>query len=508
MPRSYFFLNKNELKTLEDPRLYQSDALIIEVADAAALFQNPDQNAAFLDRIQASGTELYLKLDLADRAASFRNLSKTVGSSLTGWVIPHASLKILNKMVMKVREYESTQKLDFGTLNFIAIVDNPEGVLSYRKIASYERVKAMFFDEEKYLDYLGLPEQSDTGFIRNRVALSAALSKKPLIDRIIRDDGCLKADLESGKKLGASSKATSFLSQIVPINEFFTPTSDEVDNAKEIISAYWSASKKERKHLTVREKEISPLRILRSQEILSLAKYSGTEVLLPSLTVKSEKLREASKMAPNKKFYTVGEEIGNAVTHGAGMAFSIVFMILLLIKSFRGDGAGSFWPYLIYSLSALLLYSASTLYHGLRLGSRAKKLFQKFDHMSIYLLIAGTYTPYTLIAIGGTLGIILCAVLWGCALVGLLLNVFWFGKFKVLHLILYLGLGWIAVFYVPQIISAIGSTGTILLLAGGVAYSIGIIFYVLKLFKFTHMIWHLFVLAGTILHFISIFLYC
>jgi hemolysin III len=128
--------------------------------------------------------------------------------------------------------------------------------------------------------------------------------------------------------------------------------------------------------------------------------------------------------------------------------------------------------------------------------------------MTIYLLIAGSYTPFTLIAIGGTLGLTLCLILWISALIGLLMNVFWFGKFKIFHLMLYIGLGWIAIFYIKPIIASIGLYGTILLFAGGIAYTIGIIFYVLKLFKFTHMIWHLFVILGTILHFLSIYFYC
>ncbi len=127
--------------------------------------------------------------------------------------------------------------------------------------------------------------------------------------------------------------------------------------------------------------------------------------------------------------------------------------------------------------------------------------------MTIYLLIAGTYTPFSLLAIGGTLGNIICIFLWVGSAFGILLNIFAFGRFRLFHMILYVLLGWIAIFFLPQIIANLGTTGVWFLILGGIMYTVGIFFYSLNLFKFTHMVWHIFTIFGSIFHFFAIFFF-
>ncbi|MGD9604989.1 MAG: hemolysin III family protein [Bacilli bacterium] len=507
MPRSYFFNTLNDFSFVHDDKIFLADVIVIDQSDAVTIFSNSGKYAPFLSLLNEHQSELYLKINL-DNEKQFKNdLKKIDGNFIKGWAIPHASASLLNHLVMKVRDFEQSQKLDFGTLNFIAMIDSPEGVISYRKIANYERVKALFFDEKKYREFLGWTIDGNIDFAFNQVAFASALSKKPLIDRICHEDDDLLTDLKKGKNFGCTAKATQNLDQIKTINDFYSPTEEELHEALNIINQYWDSPKKQRHHFMIDGKQISPLQIYHSQEILLRSQKFPQNELANGLIIKGEKVLISKKIPPTKKFYTVGEEIGNAITHGVGILMAIVGLIILVIKGMQESDNNAIFAYFIYVFSAILLFSSSTLYHGLPLGGRAKKLFQKFDHMTIYLLIAGTYTPYTLLAIGGTLGVVLCSLMWASALIGLLMNVFWFGKFKIFHLLLYVGLGWMAFFYLKTIINTIGIYGTVLLFAGGIAYTVGIIFYALKLFKFTHMVWHFFVIIGFILHFLSIYLF-
>nr|HPN61245.1 hemolysin III family protein [Bacilli bacterium] len=503
----YFFIKAHHHFILHNPHVYEADVIIINQNDAAFVFSHRNEFPLLMEYLKTKEGELYVKVDDVDRKQFKANMKIIAGSLIKGWAIPKASCSLIKTMTIKVRDFEQSHQLEFGSLNFIAIIDTPEGVLSYRKIANFERVKALFFDEEKYRTFLGWSQDSNIDFVFQQVSFAASISKKPLIDRIKPSDSELIADLKRGKNLGCLAKATSTVDQLVKINAFYTPTAEELKEALNILNQYWEANKQKRRNLFVDGKEISPLKLYQSKEILLRTPEYRSIERIGSLMIKGERIYISQKVPPTKKFYTVGEEIGNAVTHGLGGLLAIFALILLLIKGLSSQSKVVFWAYLLYGLSAILLFSASTLYHGLPLGGKAKKLFQKFDHMSIYLLIAGTYTPFTLIAIGGNLGITLCSLMWLSALLGLLMNVFWFGKFKIFHLVLYVGLGWMAFFYLKTIIAAIGLYGTLLLLGGGVAYTIGIVFYTLKLFKFTHMIWHLFVILGFVLHFLAIYFY-
>lgn len=207
-----------------------------------------------------------------------------------------------------------------------------------------------------------------------------------------------------------------------------------------------------------------------------------------------------------RKHFTLGEEIANAIAHGVGVLLGVLALVLLAIKSAHSGSAMYTFSMMVYSISLIVLFANSMLYHALKAG-RAKNVFERFDHLSIYLLIAGSFTPYCLLAIGGTKGIALCALEWAIAIVGVIFKAIWIDKFVKIHVIVYLSMSWIIILFASVIIYAVSFTGFVFLMLGGLAYSIGVLFYVFNWFKYHHFVWHLFVLAGSVLHFISIYLY-
>lgn len=197
------------------------------------------------------------------------------------------------------------------------------------------------------------------------------------------------------------------------------------------------------------------------------------------------------------------EELLNAWSHGIGAAFGIFGLILLLIFVNKEE------PYhllsvVIYGVSIILLFLASTLYHAVS-GEKQKHYFRIVDHISIYLLIAGTYTPVLLILLTESLGWTLFYIVWGIALFGIILKLFFTGKFEVFSTSLYLIMGWLIVFDFGNLSDALGSNGVLWLFAGGLFYTVGIIFYALQRLPYNHVIWHLFVLAGAICHFFMVY---
>lgn len=506
MSRSYLIINdKNQLFENE---IKNADAIIINIVDASEMFNDFEKYSFIFKGLKDLRKEVYIKFDIMNLTSTYKFLNNIKGEYITGWFIPHASLSVLNKLVVKARDYEQSQKMNFGTLNFIVAIDSPENIMQITKISKYERVKAVTFDSNGYRNYLGLPHHFDSSYLKQQVVMYASIAKKEVIDEISTNDS-FEDNLNYGKSIGCFSKMTMDYNQLERINDCYTPTLKNVNYAKKVVQAYYEVKKGKRKKLIVDGNIISVNHLLKCKTILE--RYSiinqNDEVNNLNVVVKRSKIKDISYRKPINKFYTLGEEIGNAISHGIGIAFAIVYLIVLLIKGIDEGNQLNIWAYVVYSLSAIILYSMSTIYHGLPLGSKSKKLFQKFDHMTIYLLIAGTYTPFTLLAIGGKTGIYLCTILWASAFIGLLLNLFWFGRFRAFHMILYVALGWVAIFFIGQIITALGTIGTVLLIAGGLSYTLGLIFYGLKLFKFTHMVWHFFVLIGTILHFITILLY-
>ncbi len=203
--------------------------------------------------------------------------------------------------------------------------------------------------------------------------------------------------------------------------------------------------------------------------------------------------------------YTLGEEIFNSVSHGVGVALACVgFGILIVLSALYGD-AWAVSSSIVYSFSLFALYLASTLYHACP-NRRVKGVLQVLDHCSIFLLIAGTYTPYTLITLRGVLGWTLFAVVWGAAIVGVVLNAIDVRKYSRISMVCYVAMGWVVVLAIRPLMASLAWNGLVLLALGGVFYTVGIVFYVIRR-SYMHSIWHLFVLAGSVCHYLSILLY-
>lgn len=208
----------------------------------------------------------------------------------------------------------------------------------------------------------------------------------------------------------------------------------------------------------------------------------------------------------NKRRYSLGEEIFNSTSHGIGMLIALASLVLMILISIsHGSGIGTLAS-IVFGLTLLLLYTSSTLYHALT-HEKAKKVFKILDHCTIYLLIAGTYTPYALLTIGGNRGLLIFVIIWISALLGILLNAINLERWKILSIILYLAMGWAIVLYLPQLIAGLSTGGLVLLIAGGLAYTLGVVFYVVKKIPYFHSVWHLFVLAGSICHILSVMLF-
>ncbi|MGO3115937.1 PAQR family membrane homeostasis protein TrhA [Enterococcus pseudoavium] len=206
----------------------------------------------------------------------------------------------------------------------------------------------------------------------------------------------------------------------------------------------------------------------------------------------------------NRK-YLITNEVLNAVTHGIGVILSIVGFVFLLRKA---DSWLDYVSFIVYGVSLLLLFSASTLFHSL-IFTKAKKVFQVFDHCSIYLLIAGTYTPYCLLYIKGTIGIVLLSIIWLAAIVGIVYKSLTLSKVKTvskLSTIIYNVMGWAVVIALPSLYHSVGLKGLLLLVGGGLAYTVGSVFYSMKNRRYMHVVWHLFVMLGALLMFFSIYL--
>lgn len=206
------------------------------------------------------------------------------------------------------------------------------------------------------------------------------------------------------------------------------------------------------------------------------------------------------------KKYTLGEELMSAITHGIGAGLSITALVLCIVAGAK-NGAINVVSGIIYGVSLIVLYTMSTLYHSFK-PNLAKKVFRVFDHCSIFLLIAGTYTPFTLITLNGVNGWIMFAVIWTCAILGIVFNAINLEKFKKISFVLYLIMGWAVLFDIKSLISTLDPTGLKLLVAGGITYTLGAIVYLVgHKVKYMHSIWHFFVLVASILHFFCIFLY-
>ena len=217
------------------------------------------------------------------------------------------------------------------------------------------------------------------------------------------------------------------------------------------------------------------------------------------------KKRSGTRRVPLRD-YSLGEEITNAITHGIGAALAIAALVILIVKSVS-DGAGVLlFSALVYGIALLLEYLMSTLYHAIA-HRGAKRVFKVPDHCGIYLLIAGTYTPYCLVTLSEVGGYWLGAVVWAVALAGIAFEAFWTFRPRWVSAVVYVVLGWCVVVFIPQLYAALDPVGFWLLAAGGASYTVGAVFYVLKKIPYMHSVFHVFVLAGSILQFFSVLLF-
>ncbi len=205
--------------------------------------------------------------------------------------------------------------------------------------------------------------------------------------------------------------------------------------------------------------------------------------------------------------YTLGEELISAISHGIGAGLGIAALCMCVSLSAAHNntiGVVSSW---IFGFSFIILYTMSCLYHSFK-PNNAKRLMRIFDHCTIFLLIAGTYTPFTLVSLRGTVGWTMFGVVWTAAVIGIVLNAIDMERFKKLSMVCYLSMGWVIVVAFKPLMKAVDMDGIKLLLAGGIAYTVGaVIFGIGSKVKYMHSVWHFFVLAGSILHFLCIYMY-
>ncbi|GJM43704.1 MAG: hemolysin III [Gemmatimonadota bacterium] len=209
--------------------------------------------------------------------------------------------------------------------------------------------------------------------------------------------------------------------------------------------------------------------------------------------------------SPDEPF-SFAEEVAHSLTHGAGLLLAVAALVLLVVFASRRGTAIHVVSGAVYGTTLVLLYAASTFYHALPHG-RAKRVFGILDHAAIFLLIAGTYTPFALVTLPGSWGWPVFGIIWGLAIAGVLLEAISRGRARRLQLALYLAMGWAIVVVARPLVQGLAPQGLVLLLAGGLAYTLGTVFFVWRRLPFHHAVWHVFVLGGSVCHFFAILLY-
>lgn len=204
--------------------------------------------------------------------------------------------------------------------------------------------------------------------------------------------------------------------------------------------------------------------------------------------------------------FSKNEEIANAITHGIGVALSIAALVLLIIQ---GVEQGTVWhivSFTLFGATMVFLYVNSTLLHSMPQG-KVKNFFEVMDHASIYLFIAGTYTPFLFVGLNGALGWTLFGIIWGIAMIGVVFKIFFVKRFLFMSTVFYVLMGWLIVFAWKPLTLALPSGALTFLMIGGIVYTVGAVFYVWRGFRYHHAVWHLFVIGGSVLHFFAVFLY-
>ena len=204
--------------------------------------------------------------------------------------------------------------------------------------------------------------------------------------------------------------------------------------------------------------------------------------------------------------YTRREEYANIGTHAVGVVFSIAALVLMVLYAAKNGDPYFIVAVSIFGATLILLYLMSTLYHSVQ-HPKVKHVFRVFDHACIYLLIAGSYTPFTLVTLRGGWGWTLFGLTWGLAFCGIMFKVFFTKRFSILSTLMYIALGWLVVIAIKPVVGAVPTGGLAWLLAGGLLYTFGVLFYVWRRIPYHHAIWHLFVMAGSFCHFLAVYYY-
>lgn len=211
--------------------------------------------------------------------------------------------------------------------------------------------------------------------------------------------------------------------------------------------------------------------------------------------------------ASPKREQSIGEELANSISHGVGLVAALLGVPFLILRATQHGGVGLIVGTSVFSATIIFLYLASTLYHALPKGS-AKRVFRGIEHSAIFLLIAGTYTPFTLGVLNGAWGWTIFGLVWGLAVIGVALKIIYKASHPILFTSLYLLMGWVIVIAVKPMFALVPAAGLLWLLAGGLSYTLGVIFFATdSRLKYGHLVWHLFVIAGTVCHYFAVFWY-
>ena len=210
-------------------------------------------------------------------------------------------------------------------------------------------------------------------------------------------------------------------------------------------------------------------------------------------------------MSPSRA-WTVGEEVAHAVTHGIGLAAAIAGLVVLVVFAAATRDPWRITACAVYASTLVLLYGASTLYHALS-ATRARAVFRVLDHSAIFLLIAGTYTPFALVSLRGPWGWTLFGIVWGLAVLGIVAKAVFGTRWPILSTVIYVGMGWVVLVAVKPLVANVPPAAIAWLVAGGVAYTGGVVFYAWTRLRYSHAIWHVFVLAGSLCHYVAVIRY-
>lgn len=207
----------------------------------------------------------------------------------------------------------------------------------------------------------------------------------------------------------------------------------------------------------------------------------------------------------SRREQTISEEKANYITHAFGILFSLIAIPVLLIYAAQKSSASTVWGVAVFSFGMLMVYMASTIYHAVKQNTKAKRVLRIFDHIGIFVMIGGSYTPLVIKYTSTETATLFLGTMWGIILFGSLLKIFFTGKYLILEVVIYLVLGWMIVFIIKPLIANMPSQIFLFILVSGIFYSIGVIFYLWKKLNYHHAVWHVFVLAGTITHFFAVY---